>query len=52
MEKNIEKSLVRMMILSAIFVIAGFFLSGPGGYLIVNIANPISWTNVSAFATQ
>ncbi len=52
MEKTIEKSLVRMMILSSIFVIAGSFLSGPGGYLIVNIANPISWTNVSAFATQ
>lgn len=41
-----------MMILSAVLVIGGSFLSGPGGFLIVNIANPISWTNVGEFAAQ
>jgi hypothetical protein len=52
MEKIIENKMFRMMIFSAYLVIAGSFLSGPGGYLIVNLANPISWTNVSAFAAQ
>jgi len=52
MDDNIDKSNRRLIVLSAILVIVGSMFSGPFGYLIVNLVNPISWTDVRSFAAQ
>jgi hypothetical protein len=40
------------MVSSAILVIVGSMFSGPVGYLIVNLVNPIPWTDARSFAAQ
>ncbi len=46
-----KKDLKAMMIPTAIFVIVGSALSGPLGYLIVNLVNKVPWTDVNSFAS-
>ena len=50
MEKKIDKSLARIFVISAIIIILGSMLSGPIGYFIVNLVNPIPWKDVQSFA--
>ena len=52
MDTNIDKSNHRLIVLSAILVIVGSMFSGPVGYLIVNLVNPIPWTDAQSFAAQ
>jgi len=53
MENNMKNnSNDRLMVLSAILVIVGSMFSGPFGYLIVNLVNPIPWKDASSFAAQ
>lgn len=42
----------RLMVVSAILVIVGSMFSGPFGYLIVNLVNPIPWKDAPSFAAQ
>jgi hypothetical protein len=52
MDNNIDKSNHRLIVLSAILVIVGSMFSGPVGYLIVNLVNPIPWKDAPSFAAQ
>jgi hypothetical protein len=52
MGNRIDKSNDRLMVYAAILVIVGSMFSGPFGYLIVNLVNPIPWTDAPSFAAQ
>lgn len=52
MDNNIDKNNHRLIVVSAILVIVGSMFSGPFGYLIVNLVNPIPWKDAPSFAAQ
>lgn len=47
-----KNQIKRMMIPTAIIVIVGSALSGPLGYLIVNLVNYVPWRDVNSFASE
>jgi hypothetical protein len=52
MEMSLVRSNRRLLEISAYLVIVGSALSGPLGFLLVNLVNPITWTDVQSFASQ